>query len=125
MKSPLPTMCLIFVFVLLMQTGLTTAFAQEQIAPTSQSTQLSSKAVPAMRLTWSSPGVENVFWHGLAILRCIYWMTITSHILFALLVLHDIRKQRQGNHLFVVLVLLGGVFAAGVYAIFRIGNKNA
>jgi hypothetical protein len=69
--------------------------------------------------------MENVFWHAMQILRCIYWMAIASHILFALLVFLDIKKRKQGSMLFVLLTLLGGVLAAGVYALFRMGDDKA
>ncbi len=70
-------------------------------------------------------GMESVLWHSMRILRCLYWMAVASHFLFALLVLLDIMKRKQGNMLFVVLVLLGGVLAAGVYALFRMGDAKA
>ena len=69
-------------------------------------------------------GMESVFWHAMKILRCAYWMAMVSHVLFALLVFLDIRKRKQGNMLFVLLTLLGGVFAAGVYALFRLGDSK-
>ena len=70
-------------------------------------------------------GMESVFWHAMKILRCAYWTMIVSHVLFALLVFLDIQKRKQGNMLFVLLTLLGGVLAAGVYALFRLGDSKA
>ncbi len=70
-------------------------------------------------------GMENVFWHAMRILRVAYWLTITSHILFAVLVFRDIRKRGEGCMLFVVLTLLTGACGAIVYALFRLGEKKA
>jgi membrane associated rhomboid family serine protease len=69
-------------------------------------------------------GMENVLWHAMRIARCVYWMMIASHFLFALLVLLDIQKRKQGNLLFVVLTLIGGALAAAVYALFRLGDAK-
>lgn len=72
-----------------------------------------------------SPAIENVFWHVMRILRCIFWMTIVCHILMAFLVAFDIRKRGEGSMLFVLLTLLGGVFVFIAYGVFRLGDKKA
>jgi len=70
-------------------------------------------------------GMENVFWHAMAILRVAYWTMIVAHVLFALVVLLDIRKRGEGNMLFVLLTLLTGACGALVYGVFRVGDKKA
>jgi hypothetical protein len=70
-------------------------------------------------------GMEHVFWHAMAILRVAFWVMIVSHVLFALLVLMDIRKRGEGCMLFVLLALLTGACGALVYGVFRVGDKKA
>ena len=69
-------------------------------------------------------GVEAVFWHAMRMARCFYWTLIVCHVLLALWVLLDIRKRKEGNPIFVLLVLFAGFPAAVVYAITRIGDRK-
>ena len=116
--------CVVVIAVLMGAVAPALLAQQEQAAPTQQPAQSGLRLVPTTRLTFSSPAVEGVFWRGLKMLQYMYWITIACHVLLAVVVLLDIRRRGEGNPLFVFLTLLGGFLAAGVYGIFRIGDRK-
>jgi hypothetical protein len=63
-----------------------------------------------------SPCPVRPFW------RCILFYLAIIHLLLAYWVFSDLRKRGEGHGIFVVLVLLGGLPAAVVYALVRIGD---
>jgi hypothetical protein len=47
------------------------------------------------------------------------------HILLAIWVYHDIRQRNMGSSIWIVIALLTGLFGTLVYAVVRIGDKQA
>ena len=58
------------------------------------------------------------------ILRCVLLVLFVCHILLAAWIYTDIRKQGQGNGIFIILALVAGFPAAILYALVRIGDKK-
>jgi hypothetical protein len=47
------------------------------------------------------------------------------HVMVAVWVYTDIRKRGEGNGIFIVLALLGGIPATILYALVRIGDRKS
>ena len=58
-------------------------------------------------------------------LRCVVSILALVHVLLAGWVYTDIRKRGEGHGIFIVLALLGGIPAAMLYALVRIGDKKS
>jgi len=59
------------------------------------------------------------------LLRCVLSILAVIHLLLASWVYTDIRKRGEGHGIFIVLALLGGIPAAILYALVRIGDKKS
>ena len=62
---------------------------------------------------------------GRCLLRCVLSILAVIHLLLASWVYADIRKRGEGHGIFIVLVLLGGIPSAILYALVRIGDKKS
>lgn len=58
-------------------------------------------------------------------LRCVLSILVVIHVMLAVWVYTDIRKRGEGHGLFIVLALLGGIPAAILYALVRLGDKKS
>ncbi|MEI8063394.1 MAG: hypothetical protein WCH84_04955 [Verrucomicrobiota bacterium] len=62
---------------------------------------------------------------GRCLLRCVLSILAVIHVLVAVWVYSDIRKRGEGHGVFIVLALLGGIPAAILYALVRLGDKKS
>ena len=58
-------------------------------------------------------------------MRCLFSILALIHIMLAVWVYTDIRKRGEGQGIFIVLALLGGIPAAMLYALVRIGDRKS
>ncbi|HUK81151.1 MAG TPA: hypothetical protein VLZ12_00815 [Verrucomicrobiae bacterium] len=58
-------------------------------------------------------------------LKCVAWTMLVVHVLLAVWVFMDIRKRGEGHGIFIALALLGGIPAAILYALVRLGDKKS
>ena len=63
--------------------------------------------------------------HCARLMRCLFSILALIHIMLAVWVYTDIRKRGEGQGIFIVLALLGGIPAAMLYALVRIGDRKS
>ena len=99
------------------------AAAEEDAAPVSPPTKMCCAAQS------HGPGAVDrgcpMTPHCARMLRCVVSILALVHVLLAGWVYTDIRKRGEGHGIFIVLALLGGIPAAMLYALVRIGDKKS
>ena len=79
----------------------------------------------ALRSSGGGKKLPDVCPVGRCLLRCVLSILAVIHLLLASWVYADIRKRGEGHGIFIVLVLLGGIPSAILYALVRIGDKKS
>ena len=77
---------------------------------------------------WLRPGIARKRWPALVVAKLFVVSSLLCallHILLTVLVFGDMRERGAVNGLWVPIVLIGGVFAAMVYALFRQRDAGA